>query len=120
MSNLPQCPACAAHPGWATADESQRRDPADVCRACKGSGVAQAERFDIVVAIMAVEDGTASPLETLETLGHLIRTGTIASLQGSWQRMAADAIAGDLLTPDGNLTDHAIAALGDLDETEEF
>lgn len=32
------CPACQRHPGWATADESKRREPGDVCRACYGSG----------------------------------------------------------------------------------
>ena len=35
------CPTCADHPGWATDDPSQRRDPADVCRDCFGSGVDQ-------------------------------------------------------------------------------
>lgn len=34
----PICPACVAHPGWATADESKRSEPGDVCRACYGSG----------------------------------------------------------------------------------
>jgi hypothetical protein len=35
------CSHCLAHPGWAHGDESQRREPADVCRACYGSGCEQ-------------------------------------------------------------------------------
>ena len=33
-----RCPACIEHQGWETADESKRREPADVCRRCYGSG----------------------------------------------------------------------------------
>lgn len=32
------CLACVEHPGWAHGDESRRRQPADVCRSCLGSG----------------------------------------------------------------------------------
>jgi hypothetical protein len=110
-----RCTTCIDHPGWGTDG---------VCPDCLGSGVqgaAREPRADILGAIMAVESGDASPLETLETFGLLIRTGIINSLQGSWQRAVADAVEGDLIDPTtGNLTDTAIAALGDLDETEEF
>lgn len=75
--------------------------------------------FDVVGFIIDAESGNLSAMETLEGLGHLIRTGLISGLQGAWQRAAADAVEGDLLTPDGNLTDHALAALGDLDDTFE-
>lgn len=37
----PLCKVCAAHPGWAHDDERARREPADTCRACLGSGVKQ-------------------------------------------------------------------------------
>lgn len=38
----PSCPVCIDHPGWAFPESSGRRsDPADVCRACLGSGVRQ-------------------------------------------------------------------------------
>lgn len=35
------CAYCIAHPGWAHADESRRRDSVDVCRFCFGSSVEQ-------------------------------------------------------------------------------
>ena len=36
-----RCYDCLDHPGWAHGDESRRREPDDVCRACLGSGVRQ-------------------------------------------------------------------------------
>lgn len=78
--------------------------------------VEREEFHDLVGAIMAVEEGTASPLETLETLGYLIRSGIINTLQGSWGRAAAEAIRSGFLDYSGNLTQHAVDALGDLDE----
>jgi len=117
------CKTCADHQGWATADQGARRDPDDYCPDCLGSGVQGAAKVpadNILDAIMAVETGEASPLETLETFGLLIQTGIVGSLQGSWQRSVADAVRGNLLTPDGNLTDHALEYLGTLAETEEF
>lgn len=71
--------------------------------------------------LMAVEEGTASPLQTLETLGLVHASGMTAHLQGSWGRAVRDAIEAGFVDPEtGNLTDHAIESLGDLDETEEF
>lgn len=75
--------------------------------------------FDVVGFIIDAESGNLSAMETLEGFGVLLRTGLISGLQGSWQRAVRDAVEGGLLTPDGNLTDHAIAALGDLDDTFE-
>ena len=37
----PACTVCADHPGWAHDIERSRREPADVCAACLGSGVKQ-------------------------------------------------------------------------------
>lgn len=40
MSDKSRCPVCIEHPGWAhPEDTGKRSDPADVCRACLGSGV---------------------------------------------------------------------------------
>lgn len=41
-SFLPRCPVCKDHPGWEHPEETGKRsDPADVCKACYGSGVYQ-------------------------------------------------------------------------------
>lgn len=37
----PRCTSCIDHPGWSTPDETQRRDPLDVCPDCLGSGIFQ-------------------------------------------------------------------------------
>lgn len=71
---------------------------------------------DIVDAIIAVEDGTASPLETLETYGLLWKTETVWGLQGSWQRAVLQALDEGLIDETGNVTDHAIDLLGALPE----
>jgi hypothetical protein len=36
-----RCPVCLDHPGWAHNDERSRNEPADVCKACLGSGTKQ-------------------------------------------------------------------------------
>lgn len=70
--------------------------------------------------LMAVEEGTASPLQTLETLGLVLSSGLVHSLQGFWGRAVRDAIEGGLIDADGNVTDYAIEALGDIEESDEF
>lgn len=41
-----RCPDCRDHPGWAHGDESRRREPRDVCKACLGSGLGRALSLD--------------------------------------------------------------------------
>lgn len=71
------CRVCKAHPGWATADESRRRDPQDTCRACLGSGIEQVTetvsvtsttgvRFNVVV----LETGDHYGLDDCLTVGE--------------------------------------------------
>jgi hypothetical protein len=35
----PRCVTCVAHPGWAHGNEAKRREPADICKDCLGSGL---------------------------------------------------------------------------------
>ena len=72
------------------------------------------EPFDVVNFIIAAENGELGPLETLEGFGHLVKTGLVNGLQGSWQRAVREAIMNDLITEDGDLTDTARATFGDL------
>lgn len=37
--NDTRCQTCIAHPGWAHANEAQRREPQDICKDCLGSGL---------------------------------------------------------------------------------
>lgn len=65
------------------------------------------ENYDAVGAIMDFEQGEQSALETLELFSHLIKTGAINHLQGSYGRTAADMISRGFLSPDGEITDYA-------------
>lgn len=47
----PACPICIDNPGWAHDEEGSRREPADVCAACLGSGVVQPVDVDRVLAM---------------------------------------------------------------------
>lgn len=78
------------------------------------------EQIDLVDRLIACESGDVGPLYMLETLAELVRTGLISGLQGSWQRSAASAIEGGLITPEGEVTDFARESLGDLYDEEEF
>ena len=71
----------------------------------------EAETYDVVGAIMDYEDGTQSARATLEMFSHLIKTGTIAGLQGSYQRTAQEMFDYGFLTPEGDLTEFATATL---------
>ena len=73
--------------------------------------MADAETYDVVGAIMEFEDGTQSARDTLELFSHLIKTGTIAGLQGSYHRTAAEMVDHGWLTPDGDLTEFAESTL---------
>lgn len=100
------------------ADEAVRSYPS------KGGRVSLAKAapapFDVVGFIIAAETGDLSPLEYLEGIGHLIRTGTVWGLQGSWQRAAQSCVqAGFLDRTTGNLTDEGVEYLESLGETVE-
>lgn len=73
--------------------------------------MADAETYDVVGAIMDFETGEQSARDTLELFSHLIKTGTIAGLQGSYHRAAAEMIDGGFLTPEGGMTEFAEAML---------
>ena len=66
-----------------------------------------AETYDVVGKIMEYEDGTQGARDTLELFGHLIKTGTINGLQGSYQREAANMVNLGWLTPEGEMTPFA-------------
>lgn len=66
--------------------------------------MADAETYDVVGAIMDFEDGNQGARDTLELFSHLIKSGTINGLQGSYHRTAAEMIDGGWLTPEGDVT----------------
>jgi len=47
-----RCQVCAAHPGWAHADESARSEPLDTCKACLGSGTAPVLFSEVDVRVL--------------------------------------------------------------------
>ena len=51
-----RCPECIEHPGWAHGDVTRRQEPADVCRACYGSGVGSAVPVRIDALRLAVAE----------------------------------------------------------------
>lgn len=75
----------------------------------------EAEKYDVVGAIMDYEDGSQSARESLEMFSHLIKTGAIRGLQGSYQRAASDIVDAGYLTPDGDLTEFALARLEEFE-----
>lgn len=68
---------------------------------------AEAEKYDVVGAIMDFENGEQSARETVELFSHLIQTGTIAGLQGAYHRTAAEMVEMGWLTPEGTVTEFA-------------
>jgi len=68
--------------------------------------------------MMDYESGTLSDLQTLELFAHLIKTGLVWNLQGSYGRSANALIGGDLITPEGVITDHAYDLLGAQPEVD--
>jgi hypothetical protein len=68
---------------------------------------AEAEKYDVVGAIMEYEQDEQSARDTLTLFSHLIKTGTINGLQGSYQRTAQQMLDGGFLTPEGDVTDFA-------------
>ena len=72
-------------------------------------------QFDVVGEIIRFESGEATALETLELFGHLLRSGSIAGLQGSYHRTLAALLDEGLLDPEtGNITDLAVERLAEL------
>jgi len=55
------------------------------------------KKFDVVGAIMAYEEGSLDDEGVIELYQHLIDTGLINSLQGFYQRNAADLLKAGLV-----------------------
>lgn len=55
-----RCHACIEHPGWAHGDVLRRSEPADVCRACYGSGFDQSEPDVCEHGTPAVDGGSST------------------------------------------------------------
>lgn len=64
-----RCSACIAHPGWATDNPTQRRDPQDTCRDCFGSGVQHPEPAPLP---------DINPVETLAEVIAIATSGLLA------------------------------------------
>ena len=58
---------------------------------------------DLVGQLMAYESGELDDTETLELFSELIKSGTIAHLQGAYGRDANAMIQNGLLSPDGDI-----------------
>jgi len=56
-----------------------------------------AQRFDVVSAIMDYESGNMTEEDAIEFFQHLLDTGTIYSLQGSYQRTAQSLLDAGLI-----------------------
>lgn len=67
--------------------------------------------YNAVMIAEGVEE--ASPMEQLQAWAQLIRTGLCWQLQGCFGRMAKSLIDGGLITPEGELTDEALAQVGE-------
>lgn len=50
------------------------------------------EELDIVSMLMEFDDGTQEPAQTLKMFQHLIDTGAVWKLQGTYGRLATDLI----------------------------
>lgn len=61
--------------------------------------------YDVTGAIIEYESGTLSDRKTLELFAHLIRTGTVWSLQGHYGRTASALIEDGFITRTGALTE---------------
>lgn len=67
--------------------------------------------YDEVGAIMAYEQGDLSTRKTLELFAHLIQTGLVWSLQGSYGRAAKSLIEQGYITKEGTPTQKALDVL---------
>lgn len=90
---MPRCPACIDHPGWAHDDESRRREPADACRACFGSGVDQTPRTYVVGLPVAV---TIHPDGKVEIDVDLSEIGDIDEDDEAYERYGAQVMIDSL------------------------
>jgi hypothetical protein len=62
---------------------------------------------DLVGQIMEYEMGTLSDQGTVELFSELVKTGMAWNLQGAYGRAAKALIEADIITPDGEITEHA-------------
>jgi hypothetical protein len=62
---------------------------------------------DLVGQIMEYEMGTLSDQETVELFSELVKTGMAWNLQGAYGRAAQALIEGGIITPEGEITEHA-------------
>jgi len=60
-------------------------------------------KYDLVDNIIDYENGELGDVKTLELFSHLIKTGKIYSLQGSYGRTARALIESEWLFADGNI-----------------
>lgn len=58
---------------------------------------------DLVNRIIAFEDGELEFSDTIKLFADLVKTGTINSLQGSYQRAARQFILDGFITPAGDV-----------------
>lgn len=63
--------------------------------------------MDLLNFVIACEEGDVSPSEYLEGMAHLIATGLVWELQGSWQRAAAGLIEQGIIDCTGNVLQEA-------------
>jgi hypothetical protein len=59
--------------------------------------------MDLVNAIITYEEGEATYSQYLELFSYLIKTGMVWTLQGSYQRTAADLIESGAIDLDGTI-----------------
>jgi hypothetical protein len=72
----------------------------------------------VVDRIIAYEEGTLPPRDTLELFGELVRSGMVWSLQGSYGRTAQDLITYGYLTKEGHVTVKGLEQTQDLSPGE--
>lgn len=58
---------------------------------------------DLVDDIIRYEDGSMDETEAVDFFSHLVKSGLINSLQGSYQRGAAALISAGYLSPEGDV-----------------
>lgn len=62
---------------------------------------------DLVGAMMAYENDSLTPTETVELFSELVKSGTVWTLQGFYGRAAAALVESGILTAGGDITPKA-------------